>query len=218
MTLLRLLKLALAGGLLLGPVLTQASPVYLVELANFACPHCNHMQSFDPKIDNAVKATGGEFDFAPVRAKSQTDAAALVYFAAREQGPRVAAITRALLFEAMYNDGEPIQSVTQGVVFLEQDWPKSQPTPDFQKMTAATATHPVQDSMIKAMQLGAGLGVSKLPAFVFIHDGSPGLVLERSAQYPTEPQLAAAVLKAIAQQSGQTSPTPHSPTPSASNP
>ncbi|OCX68698.1 hypothetical protein A6M27_17030 [Acidithiobacillus thiooxidans] len=215
MTLRGLLKLALAGGFFLNPILVQASPVYLVELANFACPHCNHMESFDPKIDAEVKATGGAFDFAPVRAKSQTDAAAEVYFAAREQGPQIAAITRALLFEAMYNDGEPLQSVTQGVVFLQQDWPKSEPAPNFQKMATATATTTVQQSVLKAMQLGVSLGVSKLPAFVFIHDGRPGLVLERGTQYPTEPQLASAVLKAIAQQSGHASPSSTSP---SSNP
>ena len=181
-----------------------AKPVYLVELANFACPHCNHMESFVPKISAAVGATGGEFDFAPVRAKGQTDAAALVYFAARKQGLGAARITRTLLFEAMYNDGEPIQSVTQGVVFLEQDWPKSEPMPNFSEMTAATSTNPVQRSALKAMQLGLSLGVSKLPAFVFIKNGKPGLVLERGRQYPTEPQLATSVMAAIAKQSDGT--------------
>lgn len=177
----------------------SANPVYLVELANFACPHCAHMEALDPAIAKAVKRTGGIFDFAPVPAKSQTIAPEEIYFAARMQGPAVAQETRELLFEAMHDDGEPIQSITQGLVFLQQDWPQKGPVVNYQAIATEAESKPVLRAVDKAQMLGLQEGVSRLPAFVFVRHGSPVAVIARGPQYPSTPQIRTAVLAKIRQ-------------------
>lgn len=208
---------ALAGPLLLLFSLAPAAsarPVYLVELANFACPHCAHMEARDLPIQKSVAATGGLFDFAPVRANQQTDASQLVYFAARKQGQGVAETTRALLFEAMHQDGEPIQSVTQGVVFLQQDWPKKGPAVNFQELASDAHTQAVLLSAQKAQMLGMEEGVSRLPAFVFVQHGQPVALIARGPEYPSTAQIQVAVLAKIKQLSGdQAIPARPTPTP-----
>lgn len=195
------LKAAFASltALLLGLSQPEASadPVYLVELANFACPHCAHMEALDPRVAGAVKATGGVFDFAPVRSEKQNIDPELLYYASRNQGPAVAHVTRVLLFEAMHTDGEPIQSVTQGVVFLQQDWPKQGPAVDFQKMTADSESPAVVRAAERAQVLGLQEGVSRLPAFIFIQQGRPVAMVGRGPQYPSTPQIQGAVLAEI---------------------
>ncbi|MHB1666137.1 thioredoxin domain-containing protein [Thiomonas sp.] len=190
-------KTLLGAGLLLASWMTHADPVYLVELANFACPHCDHMHAYEPGIAQAVKATGGEFDFAPAPAEKQSDSAAKIYYAARQQGPVIAAETESLLFEAMAVDGLPVQNATQGIVFLQQDWPKTIPAPDYDKLARDTADAAVEAAANKAITLGADMGASRLPAFIFIQNGAPVGMLARGARYPTMPRLRQAVLQAI---------------------
>lgn len=185
--------------LLAGTPFAQAQPVYLVELANFACPHCAHMEALDPAITKAVAQTGGIFDFAPVPAEGQTTAPEKIYFAARLQGPAVAKETRNLLFEAMHQDGEPVQSVTQGIVFLQQDWPAHGPHIDYQTLTVQAESPPVLRSVEKAQMLGLQEGISRLPAFIFIQKGAPVAVIGRGPQYPSTPQIQTAVLAKIQQ-------------------
>jgi hypothetical protein len=185
----------LAGLCLAGNV--NADPVYLVELADFACPHCHHMEGYQSQIETAIAKTNGIFDFAPVMAEKQSDASAKVYFASRSQGPKIARETEALLFTAMATDGLPVQNVTQAIVFLEQDWPGNMVQPNWQNLEKASDGPAAVAAAKKAMALGSSLGVSKLPAFVFIRDGKPIGVLERGTRYPTMPVLFRAVIQAI---------------------
>ncbi len=186
-------------GIILGTVsfTAEAQPVYLVELANFACPHCRHMEDYIPQIEKAVNSTGGVFDFAPVAADKQTNAPAQVYFAAREQGSSIADETRKLLFEAMGTDGMPIEDPSQGIVFLQQDWPATVPGPNYTQMIQAVSTKPVKQAVAKALEMGDEMGVSRLPAFIFVRDGQPVGLLARGGRYPHMAALAHAVLVAI---------------------
>jgi predicted DsbA family dithiol-disulfide isomerase len=144
---------------------------YVVEIANFACAHCRAMDPLVPSLIAATTAAGGEFDFAPLVWDGQPEARDMVYYAARQQGPDVAAAVRTSLFKGIQDNNLPFEDVAQVDAWLQQDVPVSVGI-DYDQLARDLNTDVLTHlPEAKTARLAKAAGVSATPTFVFIKDG-----------------------------------------------
>jgi hypothetical protein len=165
------LLLVLAAGV------AQANSV-LVHFAAFSCKHCAAMERYVPQIKAEMARVGGTYSFAPISLREGTQfAPELGYFAVRETAPALAEETRKHLFNAMYDNGLPLDAPSDVVEWLAlQD---SGNAHVWQAIPAASGTSPVRSALGRAYRLVGSANVSEVPAFVLLRDGTVIATVQR---------------------------------------
>jgi len=171
------------------------TPVYVVEIANFSCPHCLAAESISEDIASAAKRTGGRFVFAPLSWGDQSSWRDRVYYASRNQGDQISALVRKSLFEASQTMSLPLENLSQVMTWLAQDLADTEI--DFEQLRRDALSESSQEAMDKALFLASQAAVNRVPTFILIQDGEVVSIFTRSQELPSPTSLKSAVISEI---------------------
>lgn len=144
----------------------------LIELGAFTCERCQRFDREDyDMIASAVKAAGGELDFAPLPQSQEATWAPRMYYAARIIPGESAAVRKALFSAAELN--VELNSGAEVVAWLEQQisgvyWGRF--------LQAVVAHKAGIDATGRAAKLYMRYGGGEFPIFIALKDGQTSLV------------------------------------------
>ncbi len=177
----------LLGLWLWASIAPAATPVHVVEIANFSCPYCLAMESAGNELRRATEATGGRFVFAPISPQEgASNWQDRIYYAARNQGPKAEAAVRAALFRGAQDLNLPMENLDQVLVFLAEDL--SSLELDWVRLRQDALNPSTLESYQRALWLGASAGIDAVPAYIFIVDGE---IVDAIGRNPTTNDLSA---------------------------
>ncbi len=175
---------ALLGGALLcaGTSARAQAPnsVHVVKILSFGCPVCLMSEGIDAAIASAVSAAGGRFVPAPVPTGDDTVGnKERVYYAARDLNAAWAEPVKRSLYRGAQEVQVPLSDMMQVYTWLQQDLPSLEPHlgPVFQRAQSNEA----RDAMFRAARLALNAGVTKLPAYLVVHNGRTVAALDPSS-------------------------------------
>jgi thiol-disulfide isomerase/thioredoxin len=162
--------LCAAGASLATPTMAEAvaPPVNVVELVNFACPHCRAEAQYTPQISAATRAQGGVFRIAPIGPQKGRlpVPAVFIYYAAASTEHNDSEKTQAIA-QALY-DGYKAQADLandHGVL----SWLQTQiPTIPYAAIQQQLSTDHPEKRFDKAAWLAIKTSASALPTFVYL--------------------------------------------------
>lgn len=161
---------ALFGLWLWASAAPAATPVHVVEIANFSCPFCLAMEPAGAEVRRATEATGGRFVFAPLTLQEgASNWRDRLYYAARNQGPKAEAAVRGALFRGAQDLNLPMENLDQTLVFLAEEL--SSLGLDWERLRQDALDPTTSESYQRALWLAASAGIDAVPAYIFIVDG-----------------------------------------------
>lgn len=169
---------------------------YVVEIANFGCPHCRDMQSYQSLIASQIQALGGEFDFAPVVWDSQPPARDWAYYAARNQGAAVAQAVEQAMFSAVQDSQLPLENLGQVMAWLQQTVPATADI-DYSRLLQDASSTAAQDAETRAEELAMKVNVTVTPTYVMVQNGGVAGAWFLSQSGETPAQLASSVVSGV---------------------
>lgn len=172
-----------------------ASPINIIEVANFYCPYCYEAEQYIKPLRQAVNAQGGQFDFVPIYYGSISPWPARIYLSLAKSSTSAA---RHALFSAAALNGLPMATAQAACDVVNQSRPMPVPLSDC--VNAAIGQRP-------ALRLHAVLTLLKhiypkshqtllFPVFVLMQDDHIKAVLSRQ-EYPHVRDLIREVRRAL---------------------
>ncbi len=157
-----------------------AGGVHVVTVLSFGCPVCLMSEGIDAAIASAVTSVGGRFVPAPVPTGDDTVGnRERVYYAARDLNSALAEPVKRSLYRGSQEVQVPLSDMMQVYTWLQQDMPQLEPQLGaiFQRAQSTEA----RDAMYRAARLAFNAGVTKLPAYLVIHNGRTVAALDPSS-------------------------------------
>jgi len=155
-----------------------ASPsgLVVVELANFYCNRCRAVNDHFDRLQQAARAAGNDFRFAPVAWEGQSFWPDRTYYATRDLFPAAEGLIRNAMFDGIQREGMLFESVSQVIAYLERrQVPEKAMKLDPKFSLAAIAERAVTDDAMlaeaKAGRLVNLSGAEEVPVFVWVQDG-----------------------------------------------
>ncbi len=163
-----LLSLLLASPLAwASPAPPAPVPLDVVELVNFTCPHCRHMDAYVPGLRKRVLATGGLYRMAPVGPVLDKEPAISVrfWYALDDIAGDAVADKAARYLYTGYTKGAALDSVAGIDAWLSNYMPGLPPISRLRKVTYSPLT---KYQWEKALALFHYLKSRKVPAFLVL--------------------------------------------------
>lgn len=155
--------------------------VDVVKIMSFSCGFCLAAEAHDPAIENAVKTAGGKFVRAPVPVlEEDTGAREMLYYASREMGPEFANRVKVSLYKGAQDAEVSLYNFMQVYAWVTQDL--SADEPKFQELFKRAQSKEGKDALARAARLASAAGVSSLPSYVIMVNGSIKAVLDNSSE------------------------------------
>lgn len=182
-------KAVLAGAVLASVPLTasvaQAAPqahrVDVVKIMAFSCPVCRAAEAQDKVIEQAVKAKGGSFVWAPLPAdESETGAKERVYYGSRSLKPGLAEEVKQALYKGMQDLAIPLGQEPQVYVWFQQQF-STLSDDEFNELFVAARSDAARAALGRAASLAARMGVDSVPSYIVVVDGRPVVALDPSS-------------------------------------
>lgn len=157
----------------------RTGPVDVVEVLNFACPHCRAAEAVDGSIKSAVEAQGGKFIWAPIPVlKSDSGEAEIEYYAARDLSPDFAQAFKASMYKGAQDMQIVLQTPMDIYTWTQQDMPNY--TSLLSQMFQVSKDPKYRDSVGKALLLAQQSGVTLLPGYIFVRDNTVVGMVDRA--------------------------------------
>lgn len=169
-------NIALALVILSPSILLAGNPAYIVEIANFSCPHCAAMERHYEEIERAAEATGGSLSFAPISWGDQSDWRDRFYYSAAINNKADAELIRRSIYRAAAQSGQPLENIYQVKEWLLQDVGNLINIDEIQE---GAYDEDVEAALEKTKRLIAISGIQSVPSYIIIRDGAVIKSIER---------------------------------------
>lgn len=168
----KIIRLAFLAGLSLSPV-TQASPMHLVAMINFDCPHCADASNFFQVLENRVDGQGGEFIVAPLPGSEDYVLRERFYYAADLVNNKAGKMVIRTLFDAAKSK-YLIESYEELATLMQIEYPNSF---DWGVIAKKAESRSVDKRLHKAIVLANDVGMRTFPSFITFDGTNKELII-----------------------------------------
>lgn len=159
---------AAVTSLCLFPLVSIAETLDAIELINFKCPHCRHMNAYAPAIRKELEMRGGILRMAPIEpALRDTPSISVRFWYALDDiaGDKVAETAATYLYLG-YQKGAQLNSVASVYAWLQNYMGK---LPNLSKLRTLAYGPEVKHQWALALHYTHYLKTTKVPAFIFVN-------------------------------------------------
>jgi len=192
----RWLRMVALVALCILPVVSQALPVDAIELANFQCPHCRHLNRYISSLQREFAKQGGVWRLAPVEPAQDNlpDVSVRVWYAIDDISGDKVADTAAKYLYLGYQKGATLNSVG-GVYAWLADYMTG--LPSLHKLREATYSPVILRQWKLALSYFSKLPSRNVPAVIFLSPDTYGIVgiIQRGPKYKNAAAIYAASMQ-----------------------
>jgi hypothetical protein len=174
-----------------------AEPLDAVELLNFTCPHCRHLDRYDAQLSAEYAKQGGVWRMAPIEPSTDNlpDVSVRVWYAIDDLAGDAVADTAAKYLYLGYQKGATLDSVG-GVYAWLSDYMTGLPT--LKALRAITYSKRITGQWQQALGYFRDLSSRRVPAVILLDANAFAVygVIQRGPEYPNAPAMYRALMAA----------------------
>ncbi len=170
-------------GLILSPVTFAGgvSPIDVVKIISFECPHCAASNSFDNTLRREIKPYKGRLVIAPVSPQVETNAKDRVFYSVKKINEDASFVVKDQIFRAYHEFDLKFEDTFQVEEWVKQELQNTTfNNLDWETISKLYFSDDVTTAMIKAYQLIVKNDLENLPVYVYLKDGKVIKVVDYS--------------------------------------